>query len=265
MKSFYFKQDSNYDKEYGKKDWLYLNNFGYYFNVPKDVTTARVDLRADYHLLYVSSGEISVNDVTLKNGDAYLFLPWEKHIYTYKRTENSRYFWFHFTGNKAPDILSHCEIIKGFNRDNGRGREKNAILSMLIEEISVCHQEATEFAVTLFFSFLSLFKGKENKKNYAKALKQLENTHDDVSVEEIAGSYSVTPSHFIRSFKSVYGITPNEYKQNHRISLAINLIKSTNLSIQDIAYQCGFSDPLYFSRFFKKRLGVSPLKYRSQK
>ncbi len=264
MKSFYFKQDSNYDKEYGNKDWLYLNNFGYYFNVSKDVTTERADLRADYHLLYVSNGEIFINGTTLKNGDAYLLLPWEKHIYTYKRADNSRYFWFHFTGNKAQDLLSHCEIVKGINHDNERGREKDAVLSMLTEELSVCTDEASDFAVSLFFSFLSLFKGKQNKKIYSKAVKQLENTHDDVSVDEIARSYNVTSSHFIRSFKNIYGITPNEYKQNYRISLATNLLKMTNLSIQDVAYQCGFSDPLYFSRIFKKRLGVSPLQYRSQ-
>ena len=264
MKSFYFKHNSNYDKEYGNKDWLYINNFGYYFNVPKDVITARSELRSDYHLLYVSSGEVFVNDVTLRDGDAYLFLPLERHLYTYKQTENSRYYWFHFTGNKAQTILSQCEVVKGVNRDNERRREKDAVLSLLTEELSVCTDEASNFAVSLFFSFLALFKGKQNKKIYAKAINQLENTYDDVNISSIAKSHHVTLSHFIRSFKEIYGTTPNEYRQNYRISLAMNLIKTTNLSVQEVATQCGFSDPLYFSRVFKKRVGVSPLQYRNQ-
>ena len=265
MKTFYFKQDSNYDKEYGNKDWLYINNFGYYFNIPKDITTKRTVPRADYHLLYVSSGEISINGLTLKSGDAYLLYPWEAHLYTYRQTEGNRYYWIHFTGYKVPEILSHCEVLKGINRNNDRRHEKDTVLSMLTEELSGCNAEASDFAISLFFSFLSLFKGGSNTKVYARAIKELENTHDNVSIDSIARSYGITASHFIRYFKSNYGITPNEYRQNYRMLQAMNLIKMTNLSIQDIANQCGFCDPLYFSRIFKKRVGISPLQYRKAK
>lgn len=265
MKTFYFKQDSNYDKEYGNKDWLYINNFGYYFNISKDITTERTVPRADYHLLFVSSGEVCINGVTLKDGDAYLLLPWEPHIYTYKHIDGNRYYWVHFTGNKVSEILSNCEISKGVNRDNERRHEKDAVLSMLTEELFGCTEKASDFAVSLFLSFLSLFKGKRTAKNYARAIRDLENIHSDVSIDTIAKSYGITASHFIRYFKSIYGTTPNEYRQNYRISQAMNLIKMTDLSIQEIADQCGFGDPLYFSRVFKKRVGISPLKYRMQK
>ena len=90
----------------------------------------------------------------------------------------------------------------------------------------------------------------------------LEKTDEEVSISSIAKLYNITSAHFIRSFKKHYGITPNEYKQNFRITKAINLLKMTNLSIQDIAYQCGFNDSFYFSRVFKKKVGASPLKYR---
>ena len=108
MKTFFFKRDSNYDKEYGNKDWLYINNLGYYSNIPKDVTTTRSLPRADYHLLYVSSGEIRIGKDTLGAGDAYLFLPNELHSYTYKKVENNHYFWIHFTGNKVKETLDFC-------------------------------------------------------------------------------------------------------------------------------------------------------------
>lgn len=265
MKTFFFKQDSNYDKEYGNKNWLYINNFGYYFNTSKDLTCERAIPRADYHLLYVSSGEVRINGVTLKDGETYLFLPWEPHIYTYKQIDGDRYYWVHFTGNKMPEILSRCEVLKGVNRDNGRKYEKDAVLSMMTEELYGCDEEASDFAISLFFSFLSLFKGKQNTKIYARVIKELESTHNEISIASIAKSYGITASHFIRSFKSIYGTTPNEYRQNYRISQATNLIKMTNLSIQEIANQCGFSDSLYFSRIFKKRVGVSPLNYRKQK
>lgn len=265
MRIFSFKRDSNYDKEYGNKDWLYINNFGYYFNISKDITSARPIPRADYHLLYVSRGEICMNGMTLNNGDAYLLLPQEPHVYTYKQIENSRYYWIHFIGNKASEILSHCEVSKGINKDNDRRHEKDVLFGMLAEELSRCSEEASDYAVSLLFSFLSLFKGGQQRKClYTKAIRELENTQSDVSVASIAKLYNISPSHFIRSFKSIYGTTPNEYKQNYRLSQAMNLLRMTNLPIQDIAYQCGFCDPFYFSRIFKKRIGVSPYEYRKQ-
>lgn len=266
MRAFYFKRDSNYDKEYGNKDWLYINNCGYYFNISKDITTVRSVPRADYHLLYVSSGELLVNGTTLKNGDAYLFLPQEPHMYTYKKTDNSRYYWIHFVGNKVSEILSHCEMQKGINVDSGRKREKDTLFAMLTEELAVRKEEALDFAVSLFFSFLLLFKkGQAPKRLYEKAVRALESMHSTVSVASLAESYNLSVSHFIRSFKSIYGVTPNEYRQNYRLTQAMNLLKMTNLPVRDIASQCGFGDPLYFSRIFKKRIGMSPLAYRKQK
>lgn len=266
MKSFYFKRDPGYDTEYGKKDWLYINNFGYYAGVSKDISTERTSPREDYHLLYVSSGEIRINGATLRCGDAYLLLPSEPHFYTYKKADNSRYYWIHFTGNKASEVLSHAELVRGVNRANDRKQEKDTVLGMITEELLGCSEEASEYAVSLFFSFLSLFKsGQERRRHYAEAVRALETAGDDVEIAQLAELYNISPSHFIRSFKAAYGVTPNEYRQNYRISKAISLLKMTNLSVQDISEQCGFEDPLYFSRIFKKRIGVSPSEYRKGK
>ena len=61
-------------------------------------------------------------------------------------------------------------------------------------------------------------------------------------------------------FKKEMGCTPIEYLNHTRISNAKNLLSSRNsgLSVASIAALCGFSDPLYFSRLFKKETGVSP-------
>lgn len=265
MRTFYFKRDPDYDREYGKKDWLYINNFGYYFNISKDIGTERPVPREDYHILYVSSGEMYINGTAIKSGEAYLLLPNEPHAYTYKKAENSRYYWIHFTGSRASEVLSQLEITRGVNKANERKHEKDAILGMLTEELFGCADEASEYAVSLFFSFLSLFKsGQGRKRMYAEAVRALEQTSSDISIAEAAALYKVSPSHFIRSFKAEYGVSPNEYRQNYRVSKAMSLLNMTNLSVRDIAYQCGFDDPLYFSRIFRKRVGVSPTEYRKE-
>ena len=136
---------------------------------------------------------------------------------------------------------------------------------MLTEELIRCSDEASDYAVSLFLSFLSLFTGEsEQKRGYEEARKTLESSAENLTVEQVAASYGITVSHFIRSFKSEYGMTPNEYRLNYRISKAVSLLRMTDLSVQDIAYQCGFDDPFYFSRIFKKRVGITPSKYRGQ-
>ena len=263
MKTFCFR-GADYNQEYGNKYWLYINNYGYYFNISRDITTHRPIPRLDYHLLYVSNGEVCVNGHTIKNGDAYLILSHEPHTYTYKKLENSKYYWIHFTGNKVEEILKSFDLSQGMNKDNECSREKERLLDMIAEELSKCSDEASEYAATLFFSFLSLFKTSQKRKRfYERAIKELECMGEDVSIERIADSYNISASHFIRSFKRIYKVTPNEYRQNYRLSQARNLLAMTNLPIRDIASQCGFSDSFYFSRFFKQRVGISPSEYRS--
>ena len=49
-----------------------------------------------------------------------------------------------------------------------------------------------------------------------------------------------------------------------RISKAKKLISSSGLSITDVCYTCGFSDPNYFARIFKKKVGCSPSEYKRE-
>ncbi len=262
MQSFFFRRYLNYDQDYGNKDWLYINNFGYYRNIPQNIYTSRTEPRTDYHLLYVENGEICDNGIVVKNGEAYLFMPNEPQTYTYKQMESSLYYWVHFTGNKVPELLLHSKISKGVNGTNENKRKKDEILTLLTAELCGCVEEASNYAVSLLFSFFSLFDGGRSCKFYPKAIQELENLSVNTSIKSIAELYNVSSEHFIRSFKSIYGMTPNEYRQNYRLSHAMNLLKMTNLSIQNIAEQCGFNDPFYFSRFFKKTVGVSPSEYR---
>lgn len=57
---------------------------------------------------------------------------------------------------------------------------------------------------------------------------------------------------------------PHAYQQTLRIQNCKVLLTSTQLSVAEISEQAGYNDPLYFSRIFKKRVGVSPKVYRAQ-
>lgn len=66
-----------------------------------------------------------------------------------------------------------------------------------------------------------------------------------------------------RIFRRFTGLTPGQYIANRRLERAAELLRTTNLSIQEIARKLQFRDPFYFSRCFKKRFSVSPRRWRN--
>jgi AraC-like DNA-binding protein len=66
---------------------------------------------------------------------------------------------------------------------------------------------------------------------------------------------------FYNKLKTTLGLTPIDFVQEMRIKRAVQLMKSSDYTIAEIAYQTGFNDPKYFSRSFKKHLGSSPSEY----
>lgn len=82
-------------------------------------------------------------------------------------------------------------------------------------------------------------------------------TLDDISRTSCAGKFSLA-----HSFKKRLGISPLRYLQQVRIEAAKRLLITTDNSVNSIAVNTGFADPLYFSRLFKENTGVSPSEFR---
>lgn len=65
--------------------------------------------------------------------------------------------------------------------------------------------------------------------------------------------------------KRIMGSTPNNLIIEKRMAYAIKLLSDPGTNISDVAYRCGFSDPKYFTRCFKKATGLAPSDYRKAK
>lgn len=86
-------------------------------------------------------------------------------------------------------------------------------------------------------------------------------TDNTLSLSSLSKECKISEAYFRRIFNNKYGVSPKEYIINLRINYAKQLLVYGELSIQEIAAACGFSEPCHFSREFKKRTGVSPSKY----
>lgn len=83
-----------------------------------------------------------------------------------------------------------------------------------------------------------------------------------LSIAEYAKRLSVTTNHLNKSIKLVTGESTTRLLSKIKLTEAKYLLFMANLTIIEIAYKLGFDDASYFSRFFKKHEGLSPLDYR---
>ena len=95
-----------------------------------------------------------------------------------------------------------------------------------------------------------------------KALGLLENSVSSVTLTELTELTAMSVSTLNRTFKDATGYSPIEYHLRIKIKKAGEILCNSNLSITEIAGRTGFDDSNYFSRQFKKIMGVSPLVFR---
>lgn len=89
-----------------------------------------------------------------------------------------------------------------------------------------------------------------------------EHVYEPFSSEALESQFFLTYKHMETVFKKEKGMTPLQYHTGLRIQTACGLLGSTLFSIREISDKMGYPDALYFSRIFKKQMGISPREYR---
>ncbi|MFN3148478.1 helix-turn-helix domain-containing protein [Bremerella sp.] len=90
----------------------------------------------------------------------------------------------------------------------------------------------------------------------------LRNYEQPLRVNELAAMVHLSVSQFDRRFKALYHMTPQQYILRVRLHAACHEILATGGTIAQIATNCGFYDQSYFTKQFRKHLGISPTDYR---
>lgn len=92
----------------------------------------------------------------------------------------------------------------------------------------------------------------------------MEKSYKDIdSISKIAERFQISPSHMTRDFMNEVGITPIKYLTKVRIQQAKKLLQDTNMTVSEIALECGYAQTNYFCKIFKSIVGQTPLQYRN--
>jgi AraC-like DNA-binding protein len=88
-----------------------------------------------------------------------------------------------------------------------------------------------------------------------------DDAHDALNVRAVAEQVGLSPFHFIRQFRAVYGATPHQFRTSVRLERAKGLL-AAGAPVTEVCMEVGFSSLGSFSALFTRRVGASPTRYR---
>ena len=87
---------------------------------------------------------------------------------------------------------------------------------------------------------------------------------DDLPLDALAREAGTSPFHLIRVFREQEGVTRHRYLQRVRLDRARDLLRRSDRPVAEVGRLCGFPDPAYFSRAFRREHGCSPSAFRRE-
>lgn len=235
-------------------------------------------LRNGYLIHYVLSGagiyKARGKLFRLREGDAFLICPGELIYYEADMNTPWSYTWIGMQGIKVKGYLERTSFPENLVLHYGQD-----------EQMKCCHEkmaEADKFPLnrdlimnSIMYEYLFLLSCKfpnqqspanEKKSNHVEdALKYIEDHYcDPITIQDIADHLNINRSYLHRIFKSFTGASIQSYLLDYRIRQACILLRTTRLSIRVVAHSVSYIDPLYFSRIFHQKMGISPSEYRKE-
>jgi len=182
-------------------------------------------------------------------------------------------YWLNFKGDlannfterllmKMDDGLAHVgnvdEVIKDFDNLLALG-SRGYTATNVIHAVHVLQQALSFLALQLRLTDFN-----SSSKFDIDAVERLmrNNLHQELSLDTLAHYSQLSKFHFSKKFKELTDTSPIQHFINMKIQQACSQLDNTNNTIKQIAENLGYNDPYYFSRLFKKMIGMSPKQYR---
>ncbi len=254
--------------EFARRHLFYSHIGGaYHCDAPYQVQR---DYLESYIIFLVTEGQLDVDyrSQQLQAGPGQVVVLDCKYPQTYGMSHPGQFKWFHFTGNASQayaDLLyaSKGAIIEGAD-PAVIGPMIDPILQMMAED-TVDEHRVSSLVHQIFAELLST---RHEPYRYADpvvraAIAFIEShARENITLEQIAASVNLSPFHFARIFKKHTACTPHEYLTNTRLKQAMQMLKQSRLSLDNIADQCGFNSATHFIRCFRQHLDMTPGQYR---
>ncbi len=243
-----------------------------------DVTKGRV--LNEYQLLYITNGNgvFTFGDpqqsCLINEGKMFFLMPGVWHSYQPLETSEWHEYWIGFKGNIINNIINEGFFLNRAPVFNIGLNER--IVDLYLKAIEIANEERAGYqqalsGIVMHILGLMYYRDKTRdfvdqeliqKINKAKVIMR-EGIYQKLTSEDIAKRMNISYSGFRRAFKEFTGTSPSQYMLELKLNEAKLLLSTTTQPVKQISYTLNFDNPDYFTIFFKKRTGLSPIEYRS--
>lgn len=256
---------------YGERDKEFIPSnrtvsvisIGYSIRTTEDALTIRKNGRKDWSLFFVEKGRMIMKDTVILPGQIYIYPPHTPQYYKIYASDNTKYYYIHFTGTEIEEIFNSNKIKSGVTHPSEN-------LSPLFHKILSVYENKTPLALLkaeylIIKLFCKLSEGDEEFE-LSDIKKVTDMMKKDIGEKYLPHKYAeimcLSQSRFNHIFKEKTGVSPKAYFLNLKIKKACTLLEMTDLPIGEITKSVGYTDAFGFSKLFTQRCGLSPLNYR---
>ena len=208
------------------------------------------------HFVVSGYGTFKIEDSEYKIGPHEIFVipPFVETYYKADKTNPWEYIWIGFTAdNELPASLPHTMKLP----------EAESIFNTMKKCAEFSEGRSAFLSARIWDLFAQILAKKIERTDYVKSA--LDYMHSEymtgITIADVADKLNIDRTYFYTIFKKKIGISPQQYLLNHRMNIAVSLIKNQNISISTAAYSVGYTDISVFSKAFKKHFGISPKQY----
>ncbi len=268
-----FKLDFQNDREGS----LYVNCCG--FSRTEPLHSFGPASKPHYLIHYVLKGRgifrFHGKEYCLEAGYGFLIQPNELAFYRADEREPWSYVWVGFEGAKAAAYLESMGLTGGHPIFAcPHSEELYAAVRDMMEHntYGVANELRRNGQLGVFLSLIAggsaVAPGSEEDKGNQYVKKAIDfiqrNYCNPIKVTDVARYVCVNRSYLFTLFRSYTGMGPQQFLGTFRLTRARELLDSTTYSIESIAFSCGYSDPLVFTKAFRAWKGMSPSQYRKR-
>lgn len=276
--SFPIKNFTNY-LTHPLVDQDYISEVGYYPRATHHYRE-RLDGADDAILFFCLEGRGTVtifsdnkwHSQIIEPGDIFCILPKTPHIYFSDNEKPWTVLWIHFYSKFLKELP-----VNTFGKPTMKNAQKKEIIESSLVDLFMMENKSITLPNTIFMASLlrhlltTIYFFEDDptvsKKSFllTSCIQYMNRQLDkNLSLTDISKRFNISPSYLNTIFKEETDKSPIEFFIKLKMDEACSLLRITTMKIKEIASSLGYTDAYYFSRLFKKTIGLSPKKYRER-
>ena len=238
--------------------------------------TTNLTGRDDWYLLYVISGTLRVrsdgDDLVCTDGSFIIIPPGTPYSYYHDLREQIECFWIHFSGSDVEKAIGQYAFalfpqVNEIVHDMVVNARYSNIFNAFAQNDKFRDRELSILFDRLLLSLAKRISGTHGARGIlTKSFNYINDNYNvDIYIPALAELENLSLSRYNTIFRQVTGTSPSEYIKQLRLNAACELLLSTDMPINLVGETVGYPNQCFFSKMFKRNIGMSPTEYRQSK